>query len=88
MHYVYLMRSQSDPRQTYLGSTANLRARVQAHNDGHSPHTSKFRPWRLNTYLAFSTKLRTLNFEAYLKSPSGKAFVQKRLWPRAGAGLT
>lgn len=80
MHYVYLLRSESDPRQSYVGYTADLRARLATHQAGGSSHTSKYRPWRLVTYLAFSTKTRALDFEAYLKSHSGKAFAAKRLW--------
>ena len=80
MYYVYLLRSDSHPGQTYVGYTTDLPARLEAHNGGGSPHTSKFRPWSLVTYLAFSTKGRALAFETYLKSHSGKAFASKRLW--------
>ena len=52
----------------------------QAHNHGQSPHTSKYKPWNLITYLAFNEKDRALAFEKYLKSHSGKAFANKRLW--------
>lgn len=56
MHYVYLLRSLSQPAQTYIGYSADLRARLKTHNDGNSPHTSKFCPWELVTYVAFSAK--------------------------------
>ncbi|MBL9202151.1 MAG: GIY-YIG nuclease family protein [Opitutaceae bacterium] len=80
MHYVYLLRSVEHPDQTYVGYTADLRARFATHNAGEARHTAKFRPWRLVTYLAFSTKTQALAFETYLKSHSGKAFAAKRLW--------
>jgi len=32
------------------------------------------------TYLAFSEKSKALAFEQYLKSGSGHAFANKRLW--------
>jgi len=51
MHYVYLLRSISNPDQTYIGFTENLKTRLAAHNQGQSPHTSKFKPWELITYL-------------------------------------
>jgi hypothetical protein len=38
------------------------------------------RPWRLQSYLAFSSKLQALAFERYIKSGSGHAFANKRLW--------
>jgi putative endonuclease len=39
-----------------------------------------FTPWELTTYLAFKERSRALEFEKYLKSHSGKAFADKRLW--------
>jgi predicted GIY-YIG superfamily endonuclease len=80
VHYVYLLRSETSPGQTYVGYTTDLCERLGAHNAGKSIHTSKFLPWRLITYLAFSTKPQALAFERYLKSHSGKAFASKRLW--------
>lgn len=80
MHYVYLLRSDAHPAQTYVGYSTDLRARLAAHNAGESRPTAKYRPWQLSTYLAFSTKQRALDFEADLKSHSGKAFAAMRLW--------
>jgi putative endonuclease len=34
----------------------------------------------LETYIAFETKHDALAFEKYLKSGSGQAFANKRLW--------
>ena len=80
MHYVYLLRSIPNPDQTYVGHTKDLKTRLVAHHQGQSPHTAKFKPWELITYLAFKNKSTALAFEKYLKSHSGKAFANKRLW--------
>ncbi len=80
MHYVYLIRSQQDPKQTYIGLTSDFKARLAKHNEGGCPHTAKFKPWALKTYLALSTRQQAADFEAYLKSGSGRAFAHKRLW--------
>jgi putative endonuclease len=40
-------------------------------------NTSKYRPWRLRIYFAFSDEARALAFEKYLKSGSGRAFAKK-----------
>ena len=53
MHYVYLLISESAPDQRYIGVTGDLKSRLADHNAGKSPHTSKFIPWRLVTYIAF-----------------------------------
>ncbi len=79
MIYVYLLQSIYYPNETYIGLTADLRARLAAHNAGRSPHTAKFRPWRLVTYVAFSNKEKAIAFEQYLKTASGRAFANKRL---------
>ena len=34
MHYVYLIRSESHPDETYIGLTSDLRARIAKHNEG------------------------------------------------------
>ncbi len=57
----------------------DLRARLIKHNAGEVRHTSKYRPWKLKTSVAFSDEKQTHNFEKYLKSPSGRAFSKKRL---------
>ena len=80
MHYVYLIASVDDPTKRYVGVTADLKARLREHNAGKSAHTSKHRPWRLVTYVAFSDRAQAEAFERYLKSGSGHAFARKRLW--------
>jgi putative endonuclease len=80
MQDVYMLQSVSEPSQRYVGSTSNLRRRLADHNSGHSPHTSKYRPWKLVTYVAFSDVTKAASFERYLKSGSGHAFAKKRFW--------
>jgi len=79
MRYVYLLESIDFPNQSYVGLADDLRARLAAHNSGQSPHTAKFKPWRLVTYVAFSDASKAVAFEKYLKSASGRAFAKKRL---------
>ena len=79
MKYVYLLESVSDPSQTYVGLTDDLKSRFKVHNAGGSPHTSKYKPWRLVSYLAFADEAKAVAFERYLKSASGRAFAKKRL---------
>lgn len=60
--------------------TDDLKARIRDHNAGKSSHTAKFMPWTLVTYLAFSDEKKAIEFERYLKTGSGWAFANKRLW--------
>ena len=80
MFYVYLIGSVSSNEQRYVGVTSDLKRRLQEHNAGQSFHTAKFKPWRLVTYVAFSDRAKADSFERYLKSGSGHAFANKRLW--------
>ena len=80
MWYVYLLRSEAFFDQRYVGVTSNLKRRLAEHNAGKSPHTSKYAPWKLVTYLGFSDEQKAETFERYLKSGSGHAFARKRLW--------
>jgi putative endonuclease len=80
MKYVYLLQSIPFPEKRYIGLTSNLENRLNAHNGGQSPHTAKFKPWKLVSYVAFSNESNTVAFEEYLKSGSGRAFAKKRLW--------
>ena len=74
MYHVYLLRSQSDPSQHYVGFTENMRERLARHNSGASVHTNKCRPWKLMFAISFADRESALAFERYLKSGSGRAF--------------
>jgi len=77
MRTVYLIRSLSQPDQTYVGSTGDLAKRLAAHNAGRSPYTSKFAPWELVVAVQCLDPRKANAFERYLKSGSGRAFAKK-----------
>lgn len=79
MHFVYVLQSEADEKQFYYGKTQDLKERVHAHNSGQSPHTAKYKPWRVIWYGCFSSDKKAQDFEKYLKTASGKAFLRKRL---------
>jgi len=79
MKYVYILQSDLADEHFYVGITDDLRARLSKHNNGEVSHTSKFRPWRLKTYVAFADETKAFELEKYLKSASGRAFAKKRL---------
>ena len=56
MFYTYILRSLSHPEQRYIGSTSYLKSRLAKHNAGEVPHISKFKPWRIQTAIAFDGK--------------------------------
>ena len=56
MYYVYILRSINYSQQTYIGSSSDLKKRLESHNSGANKHTSKFKPWKVIWYSAFETQ--------------------------------
>ena len=79
LFYVYILQSAVDTERFYTGFTENLENRIKDHNSGKDPHTAKYKPWRIKTAISFSDRNKALEFERYLKPPSGRAFAKKRL---------
>lgn len=78
-HYVYVFVSENDEARHYAGLTDYLRARLTAHNNGRAAQTSKSRPWRIETAVAFNSREKAIAVEGYLRSCFGRAFACKRL---------
>ena len=80
MYYVYFLRSLSNPKKTYVGMTNNVDGRLQKHNAGGSPHTSRYKPWELVATVGVPTKEKAAELEQYFKTGSGHAFAHRHLW--------
>ncbi|MCC7094892.1 MAG: GIY-YIG nuclease family protein [Ignavibacteriaceae bacterium] len=76
-YYVYILQSINYPESHYTGFTTDLKKRIMKHNNGEVPHTSKNKPWKIQTAISFNDKTKALAFEKYLKSHSGRAFAKK-----------
>ncbi len=76
-HYVYILTSISHKDCHYIGYTKDLDKRLAKHNNGEVKYTSKYKPWQIQTAIAFDTKDKAWAFEKYLKSHSGRAFARK-----------
>ncbi len=79
MYYVYILKSTKSPQEHYVGYSENLKSRLKAHDWGDPVHTRKFKPWKLVCYLGFDNKEAAKQFEHYLKTGSGRAFLQRHL---------
>jgi predicted GIY-YIG superfamily endonuclease len=75
--YVYLLVSEANPGQHYVGQTDDLRARLAKHNSGGVPSTVLARPWRIEVAVAFHSIDKAVAFERYLKSHSGRSFAKR-----------
>lgn len=77
-HTVYILRSAADPARHYTGTTSlPVEERLAYHNAGRVPHTSKYRPWILETWVVFGDPRKAHAFERYLKSGAGREFARR-----------
>jgi putative endonuclease len=74
-HYVYILKCSDG--LPYTGCTGDLKERITRHQKGYVPATKDRFPVKLISYFAFSNKYTAFNFEKYLKSGSGRAFLKK-----------
>lgn len=75
MHYVYLLMCSDNKPYTYC--TDNLKDRIICHQKGQVPTTKERLPIKPAAYFAFLNRYTAFNFEKYLKSGSGRAFLKK-----------
>lgn len=78
MYYCYILQSLKDSSY-YIGSTQDLKKRLEKHNRKEVKYSSTRTPFKLVWYSGFLTKEKATKFEQYLKSSSGFAFRNKRL---------
>lgn len=77
MWYVYFLRLANG--DIYVGSTNDLRRRVEEHRSGRVRSTHKLLPATLQCYVAVRSEARARALETYFKSGSGEAVATKRL---------
>ena len=77
MYCVYILRLSSN--NYYIGYTKNINQRLIEHNKGKVTSTKKYLPVKLVFHAIFDSKRKAIDFEKYLKTPSGYAFRNKRL---------
>ena len=61
----------------YIGVTADVAARLSAHNAGQNRSTAESRPWCVDVLIEFRTERLAIRFEKYLKSGAGHAFATR-----------
>ena len=76
MYYVYGLKCKDG---YYIGCTDNIQERIDRHQKGHVPATANRLPIALEFYFAIEDKYKAFEFGKYLKSGSGRAFINKHL---------
>jgi putative endonuclease len=75
--YVYVLVSEDNETIHYTGITQDVQARLIRHNQGLCAPTAKYRPWRIQTAIAFDSEIKARAFERYLKTGSGREFARR-----------
>jgi len=76
MHFVYSLKCRDG---YYGGCTEDINERLERHRKGQIPATQHRLPLSLDFYSAVPDQQRAFQFEKYLKTGSGRAFVKKHL---------
>jgi putative endonuclease len=84
MFTVYVLKSARQGKR-YVGSTANLAARLRLHNQGRVRATKGGRPWELVHSELFETNAEARHREMSLKSGKGRAELDDKLSKRGSA---
>ena len=77
MYYVYTLKCSDG--HLYTGCTGNLGERLNRHKTKQVPSTATRLPVELVSCTIFLDKYKAFNFEKYLKTGSGRAFMKKHL---------
>lgn len=78
MNYTVYILECAD-KHPYVGCTSDIQERIARHNKGYVPATAGRLPVKIVTQILFSDKYKAFEFEKYLKSGSGRAFIKKHL---------
>jgi len=78
-YYVYVLECQDD-KSWYIGYTADLRKRINDHQSGNGCRTTSLKKnWKLIYYEAYIAKNDAIGREKFLKSGSGRKYLNKQM---------
>lgn len=78
MFYIYILYSKKDYK-LYIGSTNNIKRRINEHNKGEVSATKNRLPIELIYYEAYKLKADAESREEYLKSGGGRKRLAQQL---------
>ncbi len=78
MYYCYILRSLKNGK-LYIGSSKDLKGRLQSHNKGENKATKPNIPYELVFYSGFKSKQDAINNEQYFKTTAGWKRIHKML---------
>ncbi len=78
MYFVYFLKSSANG-DLYVGSCADLDARLRRHNGGLVKSTKPYRPWQLLGHEEYNTRSEAVRRERFLKTGQQKEILKKKL---------
>ena len=78
MYYTYFIKSIVFGK-IYIGSTADLKKRLEDHNAGKVRSTKPYKPWKVVYYEAHLSKTLARKAELFYKTSQGRRQVNKKL---------
>ena len=75
LHFVYILESLKDGT-FYVGTTRDLKARLERHNQGRSKYTKPKRPWKLVYHEEHPDRSSAMKREYAIKRQKRKAFIE------------
>jgi putative endonuclease len=78
MYYCYILQSEISAK-LYVGSTADLKQRLEKHNASAVKSTKSGVPWKLIYYEAYREKLLARRSELFYKKSQGRRQIKKKL---------
>ena len=79
MYFVYILESLKTKGKLYVGMTNDIQRRLSEHNAGTQTYTKQHAPWEMRSYTYMENSDKAREYEKYLKSASGRAFMSKHL---------
>ncbi len=86
MYYVYTLKSKKD-NKFYIGTSSNLKIRINQHNSGKVESTRYRQPLKLIYYECYLNKKDAGRNEKYYKTTKGKTDLKKKLKSYLDKGL-
>jgi len=78
MHYTYILKSVNH-NKFYIGSTEDLKERLNNHNSGKSKFTKLYVPWKIVYYEAHMIRGLARKAEIFYKTGQGRRQIKRKL---------
>ena len=78
MFLVYILYSKQSSRY-YVGQTANIKQRLERHNQGRVTSTKFGIPWEIVLQIGVSTRSEAMSLERQIKKRGAKRYIENHL---------